>query len=93
MSGKPWTGAEIIDACRWYGEGMKMLDIGRILGRTTLAVRQKLSEKGATRSPGESLPRGSALQLAKENLAFEIALAKAERRTSPPFKVSPLVWR
>ena len=36
--------------------------------------------------------REEALQRAKAALRQEIALARRERHTAPPFKVSPLLW-
>lgn len=102
MSGHAWTKPEERDALRWYTEfNMKVRDIAKALEppRTPQAVREKLRELGVLQSDKEYLPAGTALEMAKQALQREIALAKREMQRSQPFKGAgtgvgrgPLTW-
>lgn len=93
------TGYQRREICRLRSADYDFKTIARIVQLTPSQVRNAwyrlTSEEREALSgqPGVTEHyRREALTRAKQALAHEIALARRERHTNPPFKVSPLLW-
>jgi hypothetical protein len=90
----PYQKREVL---RLRGGGYDFKTIARIIGSTPKQAAnvwfQLPREKRAalTKTPRAN-SQGESLRLAKRALQREITLAKEERATAPPYKVSPLLW-
>lgn len=89
----PWTTHDEMRVRRWHDQGKRAVEIRLFLGepyRSVRAIEVRMQELGLLRGR-DSLPPDPQ-QLAKIMLANEIALAVAEKPTTPPFKAQPLLW-
>jgi len=90
MSARPWTCGEVIRARKREAAGMSHADIALGLGRTERAVRAKLfKERGGARPKPGPVPMPHQAQQAREALAWEVAVARAERATAPLLRSWP----
>jgi len=90
VTARPWTCGEVIRARKREAAGMSHADIALGLGRTERAVRAKLfKERGGARPKPGPAPMPHAAQQAREALAWEVAVARAERATAPLLRSWP----
>jgi len=89
---RPWTGAEVKRAVAWRHAGMSRAEIAAALGRSVNAVAVKLCKAGV-RMMREAIPQSEWLReearLAREALAWELAVARSERATAPLLRSWP----
>lgn len=63
--------------------------INKLIAKFEIAVAPSPSRADPTMGPNYTeVDR----QKARDNLAFEVSLAKAERRTAPPYRLGALEW-
>jgi len=87
--GRSWMAAEVRDAIRWFNAGMTHREIADALDRSESAVQQKLAGFRFTAKGTVLPPDGDSLEMAKRALAFELAVARAERATAPLLRSWP----
>ena len=82
-----WTGRDEQDVIRWYSAGMSRRVIGDSLSprRSAFEVTEKLRELGYLREE-PPMRNDDAIARARAAISREIAAAKAEAATTPPYK-------
>jgi hypothetical protein len=87
---RPWTGAERLRLLR-LADTLPTSALAERFGRTRKAIADQLWLLRGRRKPA---PRPPPIQQGRVDgaLAAEIAAARAERDTAPPYRGGPLVW-
>jgi hypothetical protein len=95
---KPLTPYQKREIIRLRGAGYDFKTIDRIVGSgprqaSNLWYNMPFAKRVAlTKTPASRYSREAEMARARKALQHEITLARQERATAPPFKVSPLLW-